>query len=64
MSEEFYPLLIQDGHIWGRTSVAGNYIVCKTCGVVMKRDGRNAPCGGVVKIFPRNHKPHDNAIEG
>jgi len=62
MASDFFPLLVEDGHIWGRTSVAGDYIVCKKCGAVMKKQGKNAPCGGIVKVWPRGeHAKGQNA---
>ena len=35
----------------------GYLMVCKDCGIVQRKDGKNMPCPGKVKVAMRDNKP-------
>jgi 6-pyruvoyltetrahydropterin/6-carboxytetrahydropterin synthase len=43
----------ENGHLWVLYEGGPPYPVCFTCGVVRRKDGKNPPCKGPVKVGPR-----------
>lgn len=43
-------------HIWMQKE---QWTVCRKCGIVQRKDGKNSPCQGVVKISLRRANEQD-----
>ena len=57
MKREDYEIVgEEDGHIWikHRMFKDKGWITCKKCGIIKKKDGKNKPCRGQVRITTRS----------
>lgn len=50
------------GHSWFIHPKFKPLVVCKDCGVVRRRDGRNAPCPGKVRVALRENRVAEGDI--
>jgi hypothetical protein len=46
----------KEGHVWFAFK---NLTCCRKCGIVQRRDGKNSPCKGIVRVELREYEAND-----